>query len=164
MTDMNEEKSPKSPPRRREPWPIVLAIVIVVFVAATAATVIYVSRERVDLVSRSAYEQGEKYQRRMDARGRAMSLDGKPVIAYEKDVRECAVRFPASARAGLQKGTVSFFRPDDASRDFSLPLSLDEGGEQRVGMSPENAGHWRVRLSWTAGGLEYFYEQRIEVE
>jgi nitrogen fixation protein FixH len=67
------------------------------------------------------------------------------------------------AQAADAHGSVTLYRPSDASADRVLALKADEGGRQRIALDGLRPGLWSVRVRWIAQSREFYVEQRIFV-
>ena len=134
-----------------------LVIFLAIFVLATVGVAIFLSGERVDLVTDKAYEKGVAYQSRIETLERTKNLASRPGISWEQGA--CVITFADSAQAACATGMIAFAKPDDASRDFSVPIQIDSGGVQRVPFGQDKSGRWNISIAWTCGGLEYFLEE-----
>ena len=146
-------------PQRKSFWPIGLTIFLAVFVIATVGVALFLSREKVDLVTDRAYEKGIAYQTQIDVLERTKALAVKPAVSWAEGF--CIITFPDSTHAADAAGTLTFFKPDDAAQDFSVPLSLDAAGKQQVPFGDKKTGRWNIGITWKHAGLDYFVEEAV---
>ena len=66
--------------------------------------------------------------------------------------------------AGSARGKLTLYRPSDATADFSLPLALDGNGDQQVSLEGIIAGHWILKVRWSAGSRDYYFERPVLVQ
>src|SRR6476619_7213509 len=74
--------------------------------------------------------------------------------------RGIQVTVPRHAGA-VSSGTVTLYRASDPAADRTFTFSPDAAGVQVVPVVHLAAGHWIVKLQWTADGHDYYVEQAI---
>ncbi len=146
------------------PWPYAIIAWFVVFAAAMAAWITFAVRQRMDLVRADYYEQEIRYQGHLDRMNRTSAIRGQVSISYDVGPGQVTVRLPVEQVASRPSGRIHFYRPSDAAMDFEAPLAVDGQGIQRIGVRGIRAGHWKVRLEWSAAGQEYVFEQPLVTE
>lgn len=150
--------------KTRQPWAIGITVVIVVFLVATVTLVIVISQQEYSLVTENYYEKDLTYQQEIDTRMRTRDLADKPVISLDRVAKSCSITFPAKARTGDVRGTVTFFRISSARGDREIPLQLNAGGQQHISVSDFAPGQWILKLRWMVADQEYFMEERIYLQ
>jgi hypothetical protein len=58
-------------------------------------------------------------------------------------------------------GTVTWYRPSDATFDRSVPLTVDAEGVQRLETTGLPAGLWRVKVEWAVDDVAFYFEQPV---
>jgi len=149
------------PTTRRNPWPYAIIAWFIIFGGAMAAWVVVAVRQDPDLVRSDYYEQEITYQQQIDRLNRTSALRGELSLAYNAARHQVSFQLPAAHRLELVKGTIHFYRPSDAKLDFDVPLSVDANGNQRVNTEKLRDGLWKVRVQWSAGEDEYFFDQSV---
>jgi len=137
---------------KRNLWPHAIALYFVVFVSAMATWIVFAVRNDHQLVRKDYYEQELKYQNELESFDRAA---GAVLVGYDPITRLVTVQLPEDAT-----GTIDFYRPSDVRLDRQLPLST-KGGIQQINVREFDPGLWKVRLTWTAGGAEFRYDQKL---
>jgi hypothetical protein len=117
----------------------------------------------VDLVSKDYYQQEIAYQNHINQVKATRQLADQVTIIHAATAGQLSLVFPAGSLAASGKGQVRFFRPSDARLDFTLPLQLNQQGQQHIRTAALAKGRWRVQLSWQADGQDYFLEQDIKI-
>lgn len=143
-------------------WGTGVAVVYTAFAVATAGFVTFAMGRSVDLVSADYYAQSLQQDRKMDAERNALLLRPAPAVA-QPNGRVAVLSLPAG-HAASARGQLTLYRPSDATADFSLPLALDGNGEQRVSLNGIIAGHWILKVRWSAGGREFYVERPVVVQ
>ena len=144
-------------------WPFAITAFFSVAICCAVAFVIFCVRQREDLVTADYYEQEVHYQDQLDRVHRAASLQAPATIAYDEVSRRITIALPAEQLAHQLKGWIQLYRPSAAELDQKLPLQVDATGAQVVDASKLSAGLWHVRVSWTANGEDYYYDQKLVI-
>lgn len=139
---------------RRSHWGTGIALVFLLFCAGIFLLVYSAATSSVDLVADDYYERGIDYEKRIGAIERARE-GGAPKVKSLGDAVE--VEFRSPLKAGTV-GTIVLYRPADRRMDLSVPLSLDSLATQRITSSRLSPGLWRVQISWSSSGQEYYAE------
>lgn len=143
-------------------WGTGIALVYIAFAAATTGFVTFAMRRSVDLVSADYYAQSLQQDEKMDAERNALMLRPAPSVAQPSG-RVAVLSLPAD-QAGSARGRLTLYRPSDANADFSLPLALDGNGRQQVSLQSIVAGHWILKVRWSAGSRDYYFERPVLVQ
>ena len=146
---------------RTNPWPYAIIGWFLLFGSAMAAWVVVAVRNDPELVRPDYYEQEIAYQKQIDRLNRTASVRGEVSVAYDYSRNQVTLQLPPTHLSTQLKGQIHFYRPSNAKLDFDLPLDLNPAGAQRVSTSKLQAGLWKVRVSWTSGGQEYFHDQSL---
>ncbi len=137
-------------------WGTGIIIAIIIFMAITVATVIFMMNQQVDLVSSDYYEQGIKYQQQIDKENRSQSLKENVNMVWTGNNFE--ISFPEEYDNQVISGDIFFYRPSDSKKDFRLPLNLSER-KQYIPVYGLEKGLWRVKLNWNLNNNDYFYSE-----
>ncbi len=137
------------------PWPYALVAFFAVFVSCVVAFGVWAVRQKVELVGSDYYEQEVRFQRQIDSEARAQAGGTAAAIDYRPGTREITLHLPAGTFAGGATGRIHLYRPSDAALDRELPLAVDAEGRQAIGARDLRDGPWKVRIHWTASGVEY---------
>lgn len=146
---------------RTNPWPYAIIGWFLLFGSGMAAWVVVAVRNDPELVRPDYYEQEIAYQKQIDRLNRTASVRGEVSVAYDYSRNQVTLQLPPTHLSTQLKGQIHFYRPSNAKLDFDLPLDLNPAGAQRVSTGKLQAGLWKVRVSWTSGGQEYFHDQSL---
>lgn len=138
-------------------WGTAIAAVYTTFAVATAGFVTFAMGRSVDLVRPDYYAQSLRQNDRMSATANADALHAVVDVAADGD--SIAVLLPDQPLQAA--GTITLYRPSNATADRTIPLSLDAGGRQRISTAGAARGSWIVQLAWTAHGREFYLERPI---
>jgi nitrogen fixation protein FixH len=139
---------------KRNLWPLAILLYFVVFISALVVWIVFATHNDPQLVRKDYYEQELSFQRQIDGERRASTVDLK--LEYDNSTQSLAVSLPSEAT----KASLYLYRPSNAKLDREFALSLADGGD-KIDVRGLEAGLWKVRLTWTAGGLEYLRETTI---
>jgi len=142
-------------------WGTGILITIIIFMSITVLTGVYLMNQDVQLVTDNYYEKDLKYQNQIDKLNRTVALEEKVEIKF--DGLNVELIFPASFEVDKISGEVYFYRPSDGKKDFTIPLTLNSEARQIIPVTRIDKGFWRIKLSWTSDGIEYYNERAITV-
>lgn len=143
-------------------WGKGILITYLGFVSGIAFLVYRSTVEKIDLVTDNYYEKTLIYQKQIDKLNNTMSLMKKIKIEYP-DIEENSylnITYPIKP----DKGEIVFYRPSDASSDFSIDVSADECLLQKIDLKHVKKGLWKLKFEWSSSGVEYFQEEVILIQ
>ncbi len=146
---------------RWNPWPYAIIAWFVLFVSGMAAWAVVAMRQNVELVRPDYYEEEIQFQRQLDRVTRTAALSGQVSIQRDPAGQAIELRLPPAHAGKAVEGRIQFYRPSNARLDFERPLSLGEGGAQRIGTEGMPSGLWKVRVRWKVDGEEYYHDQSV---
>ena len=142
-------------------WGIGIAITYVVFVIATVSVVLFTATIDVNLVTDDYYEKELAFQEEIDKVSRTNKLLEQPVINLTG--KNVYLKFPNSINSSLVEGKINFYRPSDNNLDFTIPISLNEHGEQIISSIKLVEGMWRVYVNWNINDEKFLVEKILMV-
>lgn len=142
-------------------WGINTAIFYIAFVVALIAFVIFTRFNQVDLVDENYYDKEIKYQSTIDKIERTNKLD-EPLKIETAD-SYIRVSYPKLFKSSEIKGEITFFRPSDKTKDFTLPVKSDDTGYQVISSSNMTKGMWRMKIDWAVGDSTYYSEEVLVI-
>ena len=148
----------------RNLWPHAIIAWFVIFASAMAAWITFAVRQNMDLVRPDYYEEEIRFQNQLDRLNRTSAIRGEIALRYEAANHEVTLRLPAAHLGPRPSGQVHFYRPADAALDVDVPLAVDSTGLQRIGVGSFRAGHWKIRVQWTASGQDYSFEETLVLD
>jgi len=147
--------------RTFNPWPYGIILFFVLLICALAGVVAIAATHRESMVSENYYEQELKFQSQIDSAARAQKCGARLELETGSGAGQLMVRLPAEQVARHCSGVIELYRPASPALDRAFPLALGADGSQAVDVSKLAAGLWVVRVKWTAGGADYYLEQKI---
>jgi hypothetical protein len=145
----------------RNPWPYAIAGFFVLFLAGVATVIVIASRQNDTLVSKDYYEQELKFQGQIQAANRAKDVGA--AIRLDAVAGKLIVSIPAEQAKQNLAGNIILYRASSSALDREVKFQPDEKGLQAVDVSGFVPGAWVVRVRWSAGGQEFFLEQKINL-
>lgn len=142
-------------------WPLGIFAVYGVFAIGLVVAVFLSLNNDVEMVTSNYYEKTLTYEEQITRIKNAKGLAQQPDIAFNKDKTSMILTLPESMEGKSYQGTIKFFRPSDSSMDRMLELQCDEQGKQIVPISSLNKGKWKVKLLWSDGQKEFYFEKVI---
>lgn len=137
-------------------WGYRIAIFFGAFVLITTGVTVYLMNQKVDVVTENYYEKELKYQDQIDKVTRTRAL--RESVEITNTGKELIVKFPNLPDKNQSKDLISLYRPSDDSKDVKIPVLTDTSRTQVVGIDRLAKGYWKVKINWTSGGSEYYYE------
>jgi hypothetical protein len=140
-------------------WAVRITVLYSGFVAIILTLVTICVGEKVELESKDYYARELKFQKQIDARTNAESLDQQ--IAHSVSGRSVEITIPSMLLKPSFKGAVNFIRPSDATLDISVPLAPRSDGKHVIGSSSFTKGVYKMQILISCEGKSYFTEDII---
>jgi hypothetical protein len=139
-------------------WGKGILVTIIAFVAfMITLVVISVKQDDIHLVAENYYEKEIKYQDQIDREKASVGLD-REVLVYDAQRKSMILDLPVGAKGNLQ-----LFRPSDARLDQEVNLNITDSGKTTIPLDKLKSGYWRVQLTWTEGGVDFYQEKKINL-
>lgn len=139
-------------------WGHKIIVVYAVFVAGMLFLAFKSSRQNTDLVSEDYYAKELVYQQKIDEVKRTTALSAPVQITLVN--KEVSIQFPKDFATKKITGEVSLYCPSDEKKDRTQPFTVTDAAVNMVLPGNYHGLHY-VKLSWTAEGITYYYEQKI---
>ncbi len=140
-------------------WPTYIIIVMVLFMTYIGVLVVKTYSVNTELVTEDYYKQELAYQDKINymVQLKADTAD----VDYLFTKGQLHVFFTAPSVKNFSKGTVEFYRPSDASKDITIPLSLDVNNSQVFPKELFIKGFYKMKFDWESDGKKYYLEKDI---
>jgi hypothetical protein len=139
-------------------WGKGILLTIIAFVGFILTLVIIsVRQDDIHLVTENYYEKEIKYQDQIDRETSAAGLN-REVLVFDSQSKTMVLDLPVGAKGNLQ-----LFRPSDARLDQELSLDILEEGKTTVPLVKLKSGYWKVQLTWTENGVDFYQEKKISL-
>lgn len=142
-------------------WGHKIILVFLLFAAGILTLVVKSIGTKIDMVTTDYYGAELKYQQVIDGRQNTAALSAPVSISQPEGL--VLLTFPPELQGQNVQGQVLFYRPSDAHKDFSLPLTLDEQGRLLVSKQKFIPGSYRVKIQWTLNNTPYFQETALYI-
>lgn len=143
-------------------WGIKVTILYCSF-AAFLFTMLFMARNRkTDLVTENYYEAEINYQERIDRQHNSKKLSEPVVIGYKAATKSIVADMP-DLGAPIT-GTALIYRPSDAALDRTVEVNLQPGGDFAYNTAGMLRGLWRMELTWSSNGVDYYNEEVIIIQ
>lgn len=131
-------------------WGWRIALFLTLFISFILYMVIYSFGRTNDLVSEDYYNQEIQYQKNIDAQENALSLAKEvKIVSLEEKI---VLSFPYSFDSNIEKGDISFYRPDNALLDRSFPMNLEEDNSQTLLKKNIASGFYKITIQFVKNG------------
>ncbi len=141
------------------PYGIILFFVLLLCGIATVLAIALTHRE--SMVSDNYYERELKFQEQIDSTARAQQSGA--TIRMDAAAGKLWLAVPAQQVAQQFSGSIEFYRPSSPALDTQLPFTPGTDGAQAVDLSKLVPGRWDVHVTWSAGGKQYYLEQKLAI-
>ncbi|HYG21666.1 MAG TPA: FixH family protein [Verrucomicrobiae bacterium] len=148
----------------RNLWPYGILLAFGLFVSGTVALIVIACRNDSDLVSAEYYEEEIRFQAHIDGARRAHDLTTATPVVYEASQKQIRITLPRPQGSPLAKGTIQLYRPSAAAMDRSIELEPDANGVQVIDAALLEPGLWKVKVIWTAAGLDFRVDEKVIIE
>ena len=137
-------------------WGNGILLTIFLFVAfIMTLVVISVRQDDIHLVTENYYEKEIRYQEQIDREKSASGLT-REVIQYDPAFKSIILDLPVGT-----KGSLQLFIPSDARLDKSMDIDVTAVGKTSVSLDMLKPGYWKIQLSWSEGGVDFYQEKKI---
>jgi nitrogen fixation protein FixH len=148
---------------RRSPWPIGIAVALMIFTSGLIVLIVVALSSNSDLVVQDYYEQEIRYDEQLDRLARTEAVVDSITIRHDAALGVVILTFPKEHAVPGLVGEVHLYRPSAAGMDRKIPLAVNAAGMQVIPAANLAPGLWQVKVRWTLAGEEYYLEQRLVV-
>jgi nitrogen fixation protein FixH len=117
--------------------------------------------QKVELVSKDYYAQELKYQDKIDAINNTNALASS--IDHKIEASTIVLNINPELNSSGLSGSINFFRPSDSSKDVKIKMNF-VNDQQVISKSQLEHGNYKMQLSWTNNGKNYYKEEVIYIE
>ncbi len=146
---------------RQSLWGYGIAVVYTVFAVATLSFVAFTMTHKVELVSKDYYAQEVAYEKQIQRVRQTKQWTPEIACALSTDGKFIRLQMPAQTAA--VQGTILLYYPADSALDRDLELALNKDGIQSIPTAKLARGLWRVKVTWSLGGREFYNEFTVKV-
>ncbi len=113
----------------------------------------------IHLVSPDYYQKEIAYQQNIDQMNNTNELSSDLGFAYNAESKHIQLQFPKESMGA--SGTINFYRPSDANKDFAVSLNLTDSSSVDIPVSQISKGLWVIKVSWSKNGKNYYKEEKM---
>lgn len=139
-------------------WGYKILAVYGIFVAGILFMVFKSSQQNFDLVTEDYYAKELKFQQQIDATGRTRALS-EPVKTEVKE-HQLLVHFPKDLAGEKIEGQLQLYYAADKAKDIVKDFTAVDNSAA-MALPAAGKGQYELHLKWTAGGVSYYYEEKI---
>lgn len=141
-------------------WGTGIAIFYGVFVFFLAFQLIRSMQYDRSLVVDDYYAKDLAYQQHFNRMVNARDLDQG--VRFQQGAGKLEIAFPASHDSPV--GQVWFYKPDAIELDHVLEIKTNEHRAMLTDISALRKGLWKIKVTWSEGGVDYFDETKITIK
>lgn len=139
-------------------WGKGIILTLVAFgVLMISMVTICIKQDDIHLVTQNYYEEEIKYQDQIEKMINANQLDHE-VLVYDNQLKIVDLHLPVGS-----KGVIHLFRPSDARLDQKITFDITDPSVNSVDVKSLKPGYWKVKLTWTENGVDYYKEEKINI-
>lgn len=139
-------------------WGKSIILVFIIFFLGVGFMVYKSVTKKIDLVTPDYYEKELVYQQEIDKINNANKLNQTVMINLSNN--KLIISYP-KPESGIITGKIVFYKPSDASKDFSMDINTDSDYKQIIETNRLDGGYWKVKINWNMNGKDYYFEDKI---
>ncbi len=142
-------------------WGTGILLALVLFLAASAAFIIFAINQDVNLVHKDYYEKGVDYSEQMKVISRSEPFAVKVETQFAETGLQ--IRLDSLLATEIDSGKIVLYRP--SGKDFDLEFQLEKN-KTDFQVAAENliAGRYILKVSWFSEGLKYEVDKQVVVK
>ncbi|MBL7890274.1 MAG: FixH family protein [Bacteroidia bacterium] len=140
-------------------WGTKIAALYISFVGLVIVMVTFSMNQKIELVSSDYYAKELKYQDKINEMNNANALSDQ--IKHTIGASQLEIQFPVDFKDKHVAGEILFFKPSDATKDYKTPIQINADLKQTISKSLLSSGMYKMQISWTVDGKNYFNESII---
>ncbi len=140
-------------------WGTGIFLVIVLFLGACVAFIIYSQRQKWNMVEEDYYPKELRHEEKLVKIRNANALTMQLQVKLDKS--NMIVQFPDDFQGKVITGIINVYRPSDEDLDVILPVAADTSLSQFIPLQRFSRGRYVVKVDWRCAGKDYFTEKDI---
>jgi len=137
-------------------WGTGIFIVIVLFIGACVAFIVYSQKQKWSLVEEDYYPKELRHEEKLAKIRNANALTIQLLVKLDKS--NLIIQFPSDFRGKSLTGTIDIYRPSDEKLDVVVPVAVDTSLSQCIPLRKLSQGRYVAKIDWTSEGKDYFKE------
>ncbi|MEP7142642.1 MAG: FixH family protein [Ferruginibacter sp.] len=139
-------------------WGYKIIVVYAVFVAGMLLLAYKSSKQNIELVTEDYYAKELVYQQKIDETKRTALLSAPVNINVIH--HELTIHFPKDFTSKKITGEFTLYCPSDEKKDMHRQFTVTDTAVS-ITVPGNYLGLHYVKINWSAGGVNYYYEQKI---
>ena len=140
-------------------WGTGIFIVIVLFLGACFAFIVYSQHQKWSLVEEDYYPKELRHEEKLVKMRNANALVMQLQVSLDRS--NLIVQFPYDFRGKHLTGQIDVYRPSDENLDVILPVTADTSLIQLIPLHKLARGRYVVKIDWSSESRNYYKEQDI---
>ena len=146
---------------RKSLWGYAIAAVYTLFALGTLSFVAFTMTQKIELVDKNYYAKEVAYEQQIQRLHQTNDLEHQVTCELTADGKAIQLQMPPNMTTA--RGTILLYRPSESSLDQELKLNLDSNGTQTISTAKLVPGAWRIKITWTVEGREFYNEFLLKV-
>lgn len=143
-------------------WGIKITILYLGFVALILTLVFTCFGHKSELEYKDYYVRELKFQEQIDASSNAVNLETP--IDYQIKGPHIMIKIPVELLENQFTGKITLLKPSDSSKDKIVELLPDENGRQIINGAGFAKGAYKMQITFTSHGKNYYKENVITLK
>lgn len=140
-------------------WGNRLLLAFIVFAIGMGLLVYKALNTDYELVEKDYYKQELRYQQVIDGKKEAGNLSKVVELSYSE--KGITLQLPPEMKMASPTGEIFFYCANNSGKDKKLKLVMDSTGKQLIAIGTLASGSFMAKISWQAGGKNYYAEKDI---
>ncbi len=137
-----------------------IAIPVTIVVVFTSVLIRSMADDKnTELVTEDYYAQEIQFQDQIDQTKNALELNAQ--LNWTKVGANWRLDLNGDFESIDAEGEVYFYRPSNSKLDVTIPLDLDDVGQQMISANNFERGKYQVQVKWNIDGKECYLEKNI---
>ncbi|HEX4946519.1 MAG TPA: FixH family protein [Blastocatellia bacterium] len=142
-------------------WGYGVTAVYTIFALATLGFVAFTMTQKVDLVAPDYYAQEIAYEGQINRLRQTQDLAQQITCTLTPDRQFIQLQMPPQTTGA--RGRILLYRPSSSALDWELELAPQPDGTQNIPTAKLPKGAWRVKVTWSHEGREFYNEFLLQV-
>jgi len=143
-------------------WGTGIFVFLMLFLGIFAYFIWFSFQQPLNLVDTNYYPKGLEYERQISKFKNSAKLEKD--ISISQDSINVFIEFP-TLDAKKINGNILFYYPPDSRKDYKLQIELDTANRSIVSKNKLIRGQkYNVLVDWKADSLEYYFEEKLQIE
>jgi hypothetical protein len=142
-------------------WGTGILIVIILFLGACVAFIIYSQGQKWNLVEEDYYARELRHEEKLIKMRNANALSMQ--LHVKIDSAGLIINFPGDFKGRLLTGNIDIYRPSDEKLDIRIPVAADTALIQRIPIHKLCRGRYILKVEWRSEGTDYYQEQDLYI-